>query len=72
MIHSAEELAINTGLNVLILRFNNIGIFGDNELLKVPWSGKCHCLFPKVTLFLFTRGLSKTAGRIARVQENII
>lgn len=52
MIHSTEELAIHISLNVLIFHFNNIEIVGDNELLKVPGSGKCQCLFPEVTLFL--------------------
>lgn len=59
MIHSTEELAINISLNVLIFHFNNIGIVGDNELLKVPGSGKCQCLFPEVTLFLLRIGLSE-------------
>lgn len=58
MIHPAEELATNIALNVLTFQFNNIEIVGD-KLLKEPWSGKCQCLFPEVTLFLFRTGLSK-------------
>lgn len=67
MIYFVEELVINIGLNVLIFRFNNIGIFGDNELLKVFWLGKCYCFFFKVILFLFIGGLLKIVGGIARV-----
>lgn len=59
MINSTEELAINISLNVLIFHFNNIGIVGDNELLKVLGSEKCHCHFPEVTIFLPQIGLSE-------------
>lgn len=63
MIHSTEESAINISLSVLIFQFNNIGMAGDNELLKVLWSGKCQCLFPEVALFLFRIGLSEDSRR---------
>lgn len=63
MIHFTEGLARHISLNVLIFQFNNIGIFGDNKLLKVSWSGKCQCLFPEVTLFLLRKELSKERGK---------
>ena len=34
MIHSTEDLAMIIPLSVLIFQFNNIGIFGGNELLR--------------------------------------
>ena len=63
MIHSTEESAINISLSVLIFQFDDIGMVGDNELLKVLWSGKCQCLFPEVALLLFRIGLSEDSRR---------
>ena len=63
MIHSTEESAINISLSVLIFQFDDIGMVGDNELLKVLWSGKCQCLFPEVALLLFGIGLSEDSRR---------